>query len=82
MGGGADVLLLNQEQMKFLRDYTFDHRAEEEQDDDGEEKEGVDADDDSEARPIPFSPPPYLKLIDSVIYPISIMPIPAAHQFS
>ncbi|CCG20836.1 Cas1 transcription factor [Candida orthopsilosis Co 90-125] len=63
LGGGADVLLLNQEQMKFLRDYTFDHRVEEEQDDDGEEKEGVDADEDSEARPVPFSPPPYLKLI-------------------
>lgn len=66
LGGGADVLLLDQEQMKFLKNYTFDHRVEKEKQG-NEEGEGEVNDDEEEEskshKPLLFSPPPYLKLI-------------------
>ncbi|CAK9436188.1 uncharacterized protein LODBEIA_P07460 [Lodderomyces beijingensis] len=71
LGGGQEILMLNKEQMDFMKDYTFDHQLQEksERDPNDIETAGViDQDDDGDADGEEiaikaFSKSPYLQLV-------------------
>ncbi|KAI5963671.1 KU70 [Candida pseudojiufengensis] len=73
LGGGDDILLLNREQIEFLRNYTFDHRLQEKSETKDIKKEDLDEvefpddiedqDDNNYILSISYSKAPYLKII-------------------
>ncbi|KAI3407129.2 KU70 [Candida oxycetoniae] len=67
LGAGQDILLLNKEQMGFLRNYTFDHKMEDTEREQEEEEEEEEEDSEKEGGKNSissyFSQVPYLQLI-------------------
>ncbi|KAI5951141.1 KU70 [Candida jiufengensis] len=69
LGGDNDVLLLNQEQLEFIRNFTFDHRLKNDdtkkvkKEDEIEFPDDIENEDDDNTISLSYSKAPYLKVI-------------------